>query len=863
MAPKKVAKRKAKAKAGSKKRPREEDEEALPDLGDASSHKEPPQEEADDDAPLISMMPDAKVAKTAEPEEEESLPSFAAAAKDSKGMEDEDDEPLITAATLGKGEGDGAEGDIWHQLETELRAPLHAAPADEGVPQDAKSGMQFHQEDSDDDWGIAWKGEQGSQLPGANDVLDEIARKAAESTNWHKQEWAKKEEPRDQQDDEEEEEQAWGTHWFFTNDTAKSKSDDWQPDMEWISEDAFSNSKEAMAVENVVRKIRSRANEKHEKSSKSGIEAYPNDTLFQVLKRWVKKPLPDQRTLLAVMLFVEAQALDMEVLPPDLNSICLSMLTTQEVDDMRNACRTVPPHLMLKKADAKIPDLKLRKEIAPEIISQLKTKLSSLLVGSDVEIEEEDLGQNIDTLFLDIPATVKIMGLVHCCEYVAILKRVWDAKEELFNSIAKQVEQWRSFEVLCRLSLRDACVLAKQTLDADVEHLRKSKSSCLNRLAAEWKLAPREEDMMLLHMLGLNRQIQVLLSIERDVELQWCELMAKVEVREERSGKLREYLNFTQRLRPYLNEEDLLPGKKPLEKESGQKLEIYDLAMVRQGVSEIFKKLKQLYKWKPDRSSRTAISKTNWVARLSAVLKLVKTTYTLSADKELRKFLQLEASRNLGSEIYKNYVQWRNTEQGDGLQKPRKRIASEHTMEEMSKKWEELISIHYPESTQQQQPQHQPRTPAGLGVAAMTPGLGAAMTPGLGAAMTPGLNPGTPGLSGAVTPGFRAPTPTGTWQSGFTPAFKDQSEGNTPQWRPTATPLGPFGAGTPLPQGGTPGRVNMHTPLGHPLRTPIGVKLDGRPAVTPSGLPPPTPLGAAGAQPMTPPETKVKDVKAE
>lgn len=47
------------------------------------------------------------------------------------------------------------------------------------------------------------------------------------------------------------------------------------------------------------------------------------------------------------------------------------------------------------------------------------------------------------------------------------------------------------------------------------------------------------------------------------------------------------------------------------------------------------------------------------------------------------------------------------------------------------------------------------------------------------------------------------------------------------------------------------------------LRTPIGVKLDGRPAVTPSGLLPPTPLGAAGAQPMTPPETKVKDVKAE
>eukprot|EP00435_Cladocopium_sp_Y103_P060669 s1474_g22.t1 len=662
-------------------------------------------------------------------------------------------------------------GDIWHQLETELRAPLHAAPAE------------------------------GSELPGASDVLDEIARKAVMTSPLalrkflRLREWAKKEEPRDQHDDEDEEEEGWGAN-FLTHDMAKTKKDDWQPDHEWISGDAFSNSKEAMAVENVVRKIRSRANEKREKSSKSGIEAFPNDTLFQVLKNKVKRPLPDQRVLLAVILFVEAQALDME-----------------ELDDMRNACKTVPPHLMLKKADAKIPDLKLRKEIAPQIISQLKTKLSSLLVGSDVEIEEEDLGQNVDTLFLDIPATVRIMGLVHCCEYVAILKRVWDAKQDLFNSIAKQVERWRSFEVLCRLSLRDACVLAKQTLDADVEHLRKSKSSCLNRLAAEWKLAPREEDMMLLHMLGLNRQIQVLLSIERDVELKWCELMAKVEGRDQRSGKLREYLNFTQRLRPYLNEEDLLPGKKPIEKESGQKLEINDLAMVRQGVSDIFKKLKQLYKWKPDMSSRTELRNSHLQNKLGGAA-----LCSLEIGEDNVHPVRRQRAAEVPSTGGFQEKHWLC----DGLQKPRKRVASERTLQEMRQKWEDprrgsltrpltsrtidamtlclshaqssftqdLLSKHYPESTQQQQPQHQPQTPAGLGVAAMTPGLGAAMTPGLGAAMTPGLNPGTPGLSGAVTPGFRAPTPTGTWQSGFTPGFKEQSEGNTPQWRPTATPLG-------------------------------------------------------------------------
>jgi len=876
MPPKKAAKRKGKAKAkvGSKKRSRSEEEEQLPDLEDAA---EVPAEDAmakgvradEDDVPLSDMMPPTTKAKTSDDPQDiddgfsESLPSFTAATKESstkaKEME-EDDMPLITAAKLAS-QGDTTEGDLWQQLEKELEAPLHATMPDaEDINEKTLGGIE---EDSDDDWGIKWKG--GSDLPGITDVLDEI-RKQATSTNWHTQEWAKKEEPRKDDDDDNEEPSEMGEvdqeqrlDSYTLAKEKKEKANDWQPDDEWNSEDAFINSREAMAVENVVRKIRCRAGKF---SHKDGIESFPNETMLQVLKTWVKRSLPEQRVALAAVLLVEAQTLDLLLPAPDLNSIGITMLTTEgKLDQMRAACRIAPPHVMLRKADAMIPDLKLREETAPQMFQQLKKKLSSVIAGSDVDIDEDDLGKNVDDFFVDQPMSVQMVGLVHCCEYWQMMKSGFDRKQDLFASLTKQTNESRVFEVLCRVDLRDAVRLAMQTLDENLEPLRKSKIACLNRLASEWVLAPREEDMMLVHMLGLERQIQVLLSIERDIELKWCDLMSKVDGREERSAKLREFLNFSERLRPYLNDEDLLPGKRPIEKESGKKLEINELAMVRQGVSDIFKKLKRMYKWKPDVNSRKAISKTNWVARLAAVLQLAKTTYSLSADKELRKLLQNEASRTLGAEIFKTYMQWKKMEQGDGVQIPRRRVATRAAMEERQRRWQELVLKHYPDEQQRFLPQ----TPAGLGMAAMTPGLGASMTPGL-ASMTPGLNPGTPGLSGTITPGFRAPTP--MWQSSATPAFKENSEGNTPQWRPASTPLGPsygfnsFTPGTPLNQQGpgTPVHGNPRTPL---PQTPV-VKPDAFPG-TPVGVPPMTPSGPGGGQPapMTPPQDRVKNAKEE
>eukprot|EP00913_Durusdinium_trenchii_P032407 g30343.t1 len=660
--------------------------------------------------------------------------------------------------------GSTHEGDVWQQLEKELQAPLPAAIAPPAQVQD----KEVEAEDSDDDWGIKWKGptNQGPERQ-QESVLDEIARMAATSSNWHKEDWTKKEERQEARDEEEDEFYEEGDRWretFQTTEDKKADDEDWKPDDSWC--EWISNSKEALAVENVVRKIRARAGPK---SARSNIEIFPNDSMLQAMKTWLKRTIPEQRMLLAMLLFLEAQALDKEmvesppqqvklseydadqkawgfaccraldphappcaetdrdavdasreptvaeelvaastglvwrpreefetpesfiahaskclasqwlkwlqdgtlrssadassvdaelrkVLLPDLSSIGMNLLTKQDsLEHLSNACKLAPQHVILKKADAAIPEQKLRKGHAPKAIEDLVKNLSGLLVDHDVEIEQEDLDQMVKDMFVEQPTTVQIMGLVHCCEYVTLMKRLWDTKGDLFHSLQKQVLPDRNIQVLSRMDLVYACALAQQCLDKDLKRIRDAKVACLNRLGSEWRLPTTcrlvKEHLMLLHMLPLQRQIQVLLSIERDIELKWCDLMAKALGREERSSRLREFLNFHERLRPYLNEEDKLPGKRPLEQESGKRVETLELALMRQGVTDVFKKLRQMYKWKPDISSRKAISKTNWVARLSAAVKLAKTTDTLSADKELRIFLEQESNRRCGMSV--------------------------------------------------------------------------------------------------------------------------------------------------------------------------------------------------------------------
>jgi len=354
---------------------------------------------------------------------------------------------------------------------------------------------------------------------------------------------------------------------------------------------------------------------------------------------------------------------------------------------------------------------------------------------------------------------------------------------------------------------------------------------------------------MQLHLLPLPRQLQVFLSIERDIELHWYELTTTVKAREAQSKQLRAFLVFGDRLRPYLNEEDTFSGKhkRDLEKESGGRMDAPSLAIVRQGTTEVLRKLRLRYAWKPNWNSRREICRVNWVARLSAMVRLARKTTCLFADDELRRYLREDEKKILGAEIMDNYKHWFKLEKGDGMAIKGPKIASQELTERINRKYEDYTR-NWGRKT------HMPRTPANLGAAAMTPGLP------VGGAMTPGLMPGTPGVSGQMTPGYgnagmmRAPTP--NYQSGIAPKIYEDSGGNTPQWKPPQTPLGPMTpSGVPSSATPLPGGIKaVGTPAGPPPPTPI--KAVG----TPAGPPPPTPIKASGTPAGPPPPTPMVPV---
>eukprot|EP00439_Symbiodinium_sp_Y106_P044381 s4528_g5.t1 len=361
--------------------------------------------------------------------------------------------------------------------------------------------------------------------------------------------------------------------------------------------------------------------------------------------------------------------------------------------------------------------------------------------------------------------------------------------------------------------------------------------SCCLGLCRAPEMARLKEHLMQLHMLTIQRQLQIMLSIERDIEIKWSALSMKVKAPEECSRQIRAYLNFRDRLRPYLLEEDLVGGKqaRDLQTESGMSLETKDLAGVRQGVTEVLKKLKQRYQWKPNMTSRVEISRVNWVARLSAMIRLAMKTSCLFADQELRQLLREDEKRKLGKEVFDQYRQWYKLERGDGMAIKGVKVAPPDVVAKIRKKYEEgpcwakgleLFSLRH-------------ETAKG--------------------GMTPGLNPGTPGLAGNLTPGGnRTPFQMPEYASGH-----EKSEGNTPQWKPPETPMG-CAAQDPSPRSGTPqfqARASG-TPAGPPPLTPAqGVKGSmtppgpAGPAASTPNINPFTPgqgPGGSGAPPLTP-----------
>lgn len=129
---------------------------------------------------------------------------------------------------------------------------------------------------------------------------------------------------------------------------------------------------------------------------------------------------------------------------------------------------------------------------------------------------------------------------------------------------------------------------------------------------------------------------------------------------------MREYLVFEKLLLRHLSNDDPKVSEE-LENESRKHCEMFELARVRKSVSDVLRKLKTQYGWSPSLSSRIKMSKTNWVARLSALLFLANAEACVDADLKLRVLLQQESSRKLGSEVLTYFDHWHSLQVGEGL----------------------------------------------------------------------------------------------------------------------------------------------------------------------------------------------------
>jgi len=591
MAPKKRAKAKAKAKVKAK--------------GKAKGRPQKPVDDplGEEDLALDAEAPDEDVQPQAASEAaegqgniDEELPRF----------EDEDDMPVVNlvkskaepAASLKRSreeagvdlteDGDG-EGDVWQQLENELQAPLNlplAWPAadDGSKPTEPVVHPVDDKEDSDNDWGYIWK-QSGVDAKQTSNILEEIEKNVKAAADFHKEKWQKKEQPEEEEAQEDEE---WGAALYETQKEKEISKDFWVPDESWSAWEC--NSKEAVAAQRLVQKIRSRAAKKDTKQEEnSEKEDFPNEVLLEVLQLWIGRELPEQRMLLAMLLWIEAITVEVPIVRPDLNQYAMQLLSKEEFQvALRSACDHVSHDVLLVKAGAPIPDAQLRNDEAPQVQKRLISSLSGMMGHADFTMEEDDLTSKFEEIFADLPLSLRVASLAHLNEMAELLKQLWANKGEFIEEMKKLASFDRACEVTCRLTLTHAIELGNQALNKDFKDLRVCKVDSLNRLGTEWRIAPSQEHLMQLHTLTIQRQLQIMLSIERDIEIKWSALSMKVKAPEECSRQIRAYLNFRDRLRPYLLEEDLVGGKqaRDLQTESGMSLETKDLAGVRQGVTE-------------------------------------------------------------------------------------------------------------------------------------------------------------------------------------------------------------------------------------------------------------------------------------
>jgi len=605
----------------------------------------------------------------------------------------------------------------------------------------------------------------------------------------------------------------------------------------------------AVAAEFIVQKIRSRVGP----DADSSIVKFPNEACQNSLTQMLRRSPGEQQVLMVALLWLEASALEVEEVPTDLSTATLSLIAEEDVT-LRAVCTRVPPHVLLQKAGASIPRKEIRDQ-AKEVVAELITRFESEVEGQLSQDGKDALKQELDDILASNPTTVQIMALVHLVEFACLHKgRKYRELDAVAASVSQLCVLEHALETVCRISLVQAIELARICLGLLSEKLRKSKFDVLNRLYVAWQVSPTEEQLAHLHMLTLPRQVQVLLGIERDIELVFHSLGKQA--REEQSQQLRSYCaNFDRLLLPYMREEDLTSKggmKRKMEEESGHRIEPEVLAKIREGCDFILNHLKDRYGWRPAMKTRRELSRVNFVARLSSLHQLAQMSECLHADEYLRVFLREANHRKMGMEVFEGFHKWQKLQEGRGMKYSKLKVVTKEEAEKYQRLYDEWNpdNLRYPG----QQARFQPYTPA-LATGGMTPGMPMSMTPGL-------AGPGTPA---GGTP-RRAPTP--QWQPNMTPV--NQSSSGTPQ---RGTPQRRVGPGTPgdvppatpglapfVPPGGAAGYAARGTPSGMPPGTPAypasgtpsGMP-PGTPAYpargTPSGMPPGTPAFAASGTP--------------
>eukprot|EP00747_Dinoflagellata_sp_TGD_P101282 gnl/TRDRNA2_/TRDRNA2_168302_c0_seq1.p1 gnl/TRDRNA2_/TRDRNA2_168302_c0~~gnl/TRDRNA2_/TRDRNA2_168302_c0_seq1.p1 ORF type:complete len:1155 (+),score=225.34 gnl/TRDRNA2_/TRDRNA2_168302_c0_seq1:312-3467(+) len=609
-------------------------------------------------------------------------------------------------------------------------------------------------------------------------------------------------------------------------DDAEYEYDDLTLDDEWSLWEHASN--ESLVATSIVQKIRSRIN----KRLQVGEEPFPSEEAAAEFKRYFSQPVQEQHRLLVALLWLESNALECRVPPPNLSDAAL-MLLRREAGTLQAVVRRVPPLVLRTKAGSAMPSRKHR-TTEQDCTEKLIKALHRATGLGDVE----QLTSIVHDVLHHVPKTVRVGTLLHCYEFAKIRKNQYSDLEALAVAMCKQCLPERAMDMICRLTLQKVMEQAELALMEESETLREAKVDVLNRLFQEWQMNPTEQEVSMLHSFSLERQLQILLGMERDIELFSAKLgrskedgVDRNQAEERRNGQLRRFLNFSKLMDKYLTAKDQVSkdGKvQKLEEEGGVCISTYDLANTRKSITDVLKKIRTKYSWNPSAAARRYMFQVSWSARLSALLTLVSKPKCLHADEELKRLCKQESYRKLGKDVLDRFKGWNRLEDGSGIEVKKSVVLGNEATRKKRRMYDEYEPMVDPKRQRLGAGAYAPQTPSNLGM--MGPG-----TP----AMMPG--PGTPaGYRHPGTPAGRPPPMTPGFMAGGAPVTPGYAAAGTPGYPPPATAA----AGTP----GYPPPLTAAagTPAGPPPATP-----GFRAAMTPAGPPPSSPSGFGGV-PHTP-----------